>query len=89
MKNKNNSKNGYIYFIMNQNGQIKIGRTSNWISRMRQYKTALPHFIVLSIFPVVDMYIAEKYFHNKYQNYRIEKTEWFNNDIIKDRGIDW
>jgi uncharacterized membrane protein len=69
----------YIYFIQ-QRGiplSVKIGRTNNYIIRLRQHNTTAPYgLIVLGIVVVKDCIGAERFLHRVFRENRIGR-EWF------------
>lgn len=82
---------GYIYFI-EYNNMIKIGKTQDYLKRLKQFATTMPleMVIVWAIIPVSNMHEYEKYYHNRYANYRINnRNEWFSKEILRFRGPEW
>lgn len=69
----------YIYFIQ-QRGLplcVKIGRTNNYIERLRQHATTAPYGLtVLGVVNVKDCIGAERFLHRFFKKNRIVR-EWF------------
>lgn len=93
-KEEKRKKKGYIYFLQDDSGKTKIGKTINlksrmiWLSIEKEQILKLIHSIKSE-----DIDFHEKYIHKKYNKYR-EKGEWFNlpEEIlleIKDKSMNW
>ena len=79
-KEKNNSKEGYVYLIQDiDSGLYKIGKTVNLQRRMRELKVGSKTKLIESKF-VIDANLREKELHNKYKNFRLPQTEYFKLD---------
>lgn len=69
------SQRGFIYICRADNGLVKIGRSTNWKSRLRNLNTALPYALkVLFVFEC--LLSVEPFLHRKFKSYRI-RGEWF------------
>lgn len=78
-KTKNiKSKPGHIYFLQDEIGRIKIGKTRNLKNRIFDIGIKLPaEPQLLHSIKTEDITSCERYFHSKYQEYRLN-GEWFN-----------
>ena len=74
------SKKGYIYFLDDHNGHIKIGITDNIERRMKQLQTgnalelSLVHYIRVN--SMHDAFELEALLHHALNNYKV-KNEWY------------
>lgn len=76
-------KKGYVYFIKDNSGYIKIGCTKNVNRRLKDFSVASINLKIVHQIETNDMELTEELFHNKFFKKRI-KGEWFNlneNDI--------
>ena len=77
---------GYIYFILADNGLVKIGRTENITKRVMAIRCGSPVRVrLLHCFEVDDDVSVERSLHRKFRKKR-KHGEWFalsDEDIIK------
>lgn len=75
----------YIYFFTSRGENpllVKIGRTNNYIVRLKAHKTANPYGLrVLGIVAVLDDRRAERFLHCKFRKNCIAR-EWFRLDLL-------
>ena len=75
------NRSGYIYFVMADNGLVKIGRTKNIERRMDELTFTSPiGMTLLSYFATTDYIKAEMRMHHKYRAKR-KHGEWFALDV--------
>lgn len=70
----------YIYVLLNDNGNIKIGVTHNFNQRKKSLSgsnTGGNKIINYYVSKPTYMYIYESVLHNKFAKFRIPGTEWF------------
>ena len=88
---------GYIYLLRSANGYYKIGRTKGMGMRLVAIQRSFPIEIKLvHCFKSQDYVAAEAYLHDRYGEYRPDRTEWFTLPDwaveyirdIKDYGVD-
>lgn len=76
---------GYVYFVQGINGgAIKIGYSDNPETRLKALQTGYPDILkILLLVPGTEK--TERYFHNKFAEYRLN-GEWFRpeQDILKE-----
>ena len=76
-------KCGYVYFFMNQIGNIKIGKSKNYkgiFKRLNTCRTADPSIILISVLPIPvgKEGKQENLLHKKFNEHRIwKRREWF------------
>jgi predicted GIY-YIG superfamily endonuclease len=69
---------GIVYFIKNEDGFIKIGRTTNLKRRLRELNCGVSHeLIVEKYFELKHYKKVEKSLHNLYSYYKV-RGEWYN-----------
>ena len=88
-----------VYVITDGTGAIKIGKANDVGKRINMLQTGNPRkLVVLFRFvlrktSIVDDRFLESFLHEKYAEYRIEKTEWFNAacvwDLMAEQLFDW
>lgn len=77
--------NGFIYFISDNNGHIKIGVTEDVTRRMQQLQTgnamelSLIHSIRMN--SMSDAYDLETILHRTFDEYQV-KNEWYRGDVV-------
>ena len=78
--------NNHNLYVIQSNDYIKLGYSSNILTRLNSYKTHNPSFKLLHTFYRKDAKLFEKWFHKEYKKYR--KLEWYDlgflNVIIKE-----
>lgn len=78
-------KDGYIYFIRDGLGHIKIGVATNIENRLKALQTANPmkleFFYGMHVKNIDDAYIGEKELHTKFSEDRL-MGEWFKEEAI-------
>lgn len=70
----------YIYVMLNTAMNIKIGQTTNIIQRLQSLSGSNSGGYPITKIALSDstfVISSEKAFHNKFDKYRIEGTEWF------------
>ena len=75
----------HIYFLENKAGQIKIGRTTDWISRMKELTVSTEGIRVIGM-RLESKTFNETAVHALYRKYRQQNNEWFedkHNEIKK------
>ena len=81
-----NFKKTGIYFISDQNGHIKIGKTTNLGRRFYELQTGNPFALKLIQFYELsehDISTCERMLHNEFKNDRLN-GEWFNEQPVFD-----
>lgn len=73
----------HIYFLENKAGQIKIGRTTDWISRIKELTISTQGVRLIGIRLESNVF-NENACHQLYRKYRQQSNEWF---IDKDNRI--
>ena len=77
----------YIYAMLNNHGFIKIGQTTNIVQRLQSLSGSNSggnKIIKLALSDPTYLTSAERAFHNKYNIYRIDGTEWFKGLVFED-----
>lgn len=70
-------KSGYIYLILAETGQYKIGYSKRLFDRVKTFQVKLPFEIeLIHQFPADDMYQAERELHSYFAAHRVN-GEWF------------
>lgn len=78
-------RRGYVYFIDDKNGHIKIGTTDNIDRRKRQLQTgnalelSLVHYVKLD--SMADAFALESILHHAFNNYKV-KNEWYKKEPV-------
>ena len=72
-------KKGYVYFVSDGNGYVKIGKTKNMKVRMGEYTQLPKKPKVINVLPVIDCAVTEKFLHNHFDAKRV-RGEWFRLD---------
>jgi|TARA_R110000824_G_scaffold144235_2_gene312099 hypothetical protein len=75
----------YIYFLENKSGQIKIGKSTNWIARIKELTISTEDVRLIGI-RLESKVFNEQTCHQLYRKYRQQSNEWFNdksNEIKK------
>ena len=70
----------YIYVILNNNGDIKIGRSHDIISRIRSLSNSNAggsHIVKVAVSPPTYLRTYEGSLHDLYNKYRVPNSEWF------------
>lgn len=70
----------YLYVMLNNAGNIKIGQTRNIVQRLQSLSGSNGggyHITKLYVSPSSYVLTLERAFHEKYNKYRINGTEWF------------
>jgi len=67
---------GFIYFIEDCNGNVKIGRSINTKKRFREYTKLAIEPITLNIIKSEDMIADENKYHDMFKNRHV-RGEWF------------
>ena len=70
----------YIYVILNNNGDIKIGRSHDIISRMRSLSNSNAggsQIVKVAVSPPTYLRTYEGSLHDLYNKYRVPNSEWF------------
>jgi len=75
------SRRGYIYFVQDGEGRVKIGKTINMSKRIREYTKLPTEPIILHTFESENYSDAEILVHNRYADQRL-RGEWF--DLTKE-----
>ncbi len=78
-------RSGYVYLVLADTGEYKIGYSSDVEKRIKVFSTQPPFDYTLThTFPVDDMYGAEAILHTRFSQKRI-KGEWFslNDEDVK------
>ena len=72
-------REGFIYFISNGNGQVKIGKSKHPGARLKNLQTASPYALKLALtLESDDMAGDEAYYHQQFAKDRVsENSEWF------------
>ena len=81
LKNRTSKLNkvsaGYVYFLEEENGRVKIGKADNYEKRINSISTSCPYDIkLIGLVESEDCHSLERRFHRKYNAYRI-RGEWF------------
>jgi Meiotically up-regulated gene 113 len=79
-KKEKRRESGCVYFLLADNGLVKIGRTKKLKERLDHFTAKLPYKLELihTIF-TDDSYGLEEYFHEKFKDKR-QRGEWFKLD---------
>ncbi len=75
----------YIYFLENKSGQIKIGKSTNWMARIKELTVSTEGVRLIGI-RLESKVFNENTCHQLYRKYRQQSNEWFNdksNEIKK------
>jgi hypothetical protein len=75
----------YIYFLENKSGQIKIGKSTNWLARIKELTIATEDVRLIGIRLESNVF-NENACHQLYRKYRQQNNEWFDdksNEIKK------
>tara|TARA_R100001460_G_scaffold99405_1_gene142632 strand:- start:580 stop:1215 length:636 start_codon:yes stop_codon:yes gene_type:complete len=73
----------YIYFLENKSGQIKIGKSTDWLARIKELTIATEDVRLIGI-RLESKTFNETVCHTLYRKYRQQSNEWF---IDKDNRI--
>ena len=73
---KKNKREGYVYFVQDDQGRVKIGKAIDVEARMGEYTQLPVEPILLNAIKVEDYTGAERLFHEYYKEYRM-RGEWF------------
>ena len=73
----------YIYFLENKSGQIKIGKSTNWMARIKELTVSTEDVRLIGI-RLESKVFNENACHQLYRKYRQQSNEWF---IDKDNRI--
>lgn len=73
---------GFVYFIRNVRGAVKIGAAVNPLSRLRTFQTANDDDLeLIGFIETDDMYGTEQKLHRQFRHARL-RGEWFREDDI-------
>lgn len=73
---------GFVYFIRNVRGAVKIGAAVNPLSRLRTFQTANDDNLeLIGFIETDDMYGTEQKLHRQFRHARL-RGEWFREDDI-------
>ena len=73
----------YIYFLENKSGHIKIGKSTNWMARIKELTVSTQDVRLIGI-KLESKIFNEATCHQLYRKYRQQSNEWF---IDKDNRI--
>ena len=66
----------YIYFLENKSGQIKIGKSTDWLARIKELTIATEDVRLIGI-RLESKTFNETVCHTLYRKYRQQNNEWF------------
>lgn len=66
----------YVYFLETQENMIKIGRSTNWMNRIKELTDAASGIRLIGIREETDVF-NENNLHNLYRKYRQPRNEYF------------
>src|SRR5690606_25797996 len=76
LKRPKKASEGYVYFLLADNGLVKIGRTKNLQERLDHFTTKLPYELTLiHSIKTNNSVETEKYYHEKFKDKRT-RGEW-------------
>jgi len=68
---------GFVYFLLSETGETKIGRTKTLDDRIYHFTTKLPYDLkIISYIETDDQFALEKELHERYASNRL-RGEWF------------
>lgn len=76
----------YIYVMLNDIGKIKIGQTTNIAQRYQSLcgsNSQGNEIIQVYCSPATYLYVLERMMHEKFEEYRIKNTEWFEGQALE------
>ena len=83
----------YIYVMLNSEGNIKIGKTTNIAQRLQSLSGSNgggSKIVKLYVSPSSWLQSIESTCHNHYEWYRIKGTEWFKGkDLVYEEVVEW
>ena len=76
-KKTKNKTSGFIYFVQDDLLRTKIGKTIEINKRITTLSVKMPNPLILfHSIPTNDIHSSEKFFHDRYQEFRMQ-GEWF------------
>jgi hypothetical protein len=83
---KRTSLHGWIYFILADNGLVKIGRSDNVVRRFNEIKLISPlHLSIAHAVAVSNCVTAECWIHSEF-HLRLHHGEWF---ALSPKEMEW